>query len=88
MDADADVAAAAHSVADEFKRLAVRMTVGGGAAQDGAFEEEDRAREQQERGLPLGGEEVDRLRGPPMAPVEHKRTATNKGGKRPCGPRG
>lgn len=67
MDADADVAAAAHSVADEFKRLAVRMTVGGGL-RDRAFEEEDRAREQQERGM-LGGEEVDKLRGPP---VEHK----------------
>lgn len=73
MDADANVAAAAHGVADDFKRLAVRMAVGGGSVQGGAFEEEDRAREQQERGLQIGGEEVDRLRGPPMVPVEHKR---------------
>lgn len=77
MDTDTDVAMAAHSVADEFKRLAVRMTVGGGV-QDGTFEKEDLAREQQERGLQLGGEEVDKLRGPPMPTVEHTKRSVGK----------
>lgn len=66
-DSDRDVAAAARTVNDEFKRQAVRMGGGGAGMWDSSgiggsadFEAEDKRREEEEVDISFSGDDLDR----------------------------
>ncbi len=65
MDADPDVMAAAHCIADECKRASIRMAVVARDTQAALFEAEDHAREAAEVGLlPVTAKEESDTHGP------------------------